>query len=50
MAFTVDELVRRNALGSRSLISDARLNYGNPHEYEYLDEDKVKELKQRYSD
>jgi hypothetical protein len=37
MAMAIDIAVRRDILDSRSLISDARLSYGTPWEYEFAD-------------
>jgi hypothetical protein len=39
MAAAVDDLVRRGLLDARSLLADARLDYGEP-----FDEEKIKEL------
>lgn len=38
LAMTIDVLVERGIINSRSPIADARLNYGEPHEYEFADE------------
>lgn len=35
LAMTTDVAVQRGILDSRSLIADARLNYGGPWKYEY---------------
>ena len=35
LAMTVDVAIKRGGLDSRSLVGDARLNYGQPWEYEY---------------
>ncbi len=37
MAMMIDVAVRRDLLGERSPIADARLNYGTPWEYEFAD-------------
>lgn len=39
LAMTVDVLVQRGILGSRSLVGDARLNYGEPLDFEYAARD-----------
>jgi len=35
LAATIDQQVQRKTLGSRSAISDARLQYGEPWQYEF---------------
>lgn len=35
MAMTIDLAIQKGKLDSRSLIGDARLEYGNPWEYEF---------------
>ena len=39
LAITVDVLVQRGILGSRALVGDARLNYGEPWDFEYAARD-----------
>ena len=39
LAMTVDVLVQRGILGSRALVGDARLNYGEPWDFEYAARD-----------
>jgi len=38
MALCIDETTKRGLLDQRSLINDARLEYGSPGEYEFADE------------
>ena len=38
MANAVDELVRRGAINSRSVVSDKRLGYGEPWQYDFNDD------------
>jgi hypothetical protein len=37
MALTIDVYTQRGLLDERSLINDARLDYGNPWEYEFAE-------------
>ncbi len=39
IAKAIDELVKRGALDARSLVADARLNYGTPYIYEFSKKD-----------
>ncbi len=39
MALTIDVLIQRGMLGERSLVADARIDYGTPWEYEFADKD-----------
>ena len=32
----IDDLIKGGALDARSIIGDARLNYGDPYDYKYL--------------
>jgi len=38
LAKKIDEAVRAGQFDSRSVLSDARLNYGNPYQYVYLED------------
>ena len=42
----IDRAVMRNVLSSRSAISDARLCYGQPHEYEFASVELLNRLDQ----
>ena len=53
LAMTTDVLIKRGVLGSRSLVADARLDYGEPWKYEYVSkkqlkgyQDRIEELKE----
>ena len=39
MALTIDVLIQRGMLGERSLVADARIDYGTPWEYEFANKD-----------
>ena len=39
MALTIDVYTQRRLLDERSLINDARIDYGSPWEYEFVDKD-----------
>ena len=47
MAMCVDIITKKGLLDHRSLINDARLEYGIPEEYEFAKEDYLQKYKER---
>jgi len=48
IALAIDIMVEKGLLNSRSLISDARLNYGKPYEYNHLKPEEVQKFRAQY--
>ena len=45
IVLALDLMIENRCLDARSLVSDLRLNYGQPNEYEHLDKEFIKEFR-----
>ncbi len=48
LAMIIDISVQRGILNSRSLIADARLDYGEPWKYKHLTEEEILRYKEKF--
>jgi hypothetical protein len=47
LVMTIDEMINRGVINPRSVIADARLNYGEPYQYEFIDEKTLKKYRDK---
>ncbi|MDO8622738.1 MAG: hypothetical protein Q7R52_00670 [archaeon] len=47
LAMTIDIMVKKGVINARSAIADARLNYGEPNIYEFIDEKSLKKYRDK---
>jgi hypothetical protein len=47
LALTIDVMIQRGIINPRSAIADARLNYGEPNTYEFIDERVLNKYKEK---